>query len=764
MVVDFCRYINPKSRRGNIVQSDKNKSRTFQIIALAIIGLGLLPNAMAQEATLEGYWSGIIGGANPGKIVVEFTKHGDFLSGTLEYSFEFGFFSSGLGELQIRGSRVSFVSQIGEFSGEISNDGKTLSGLVNTGAETLPLELEKTTRPQSEFGEGWFSEFDGGTATGQEEFEKGQAFDGQGLLIFVIWLLFWITVSIFLLRFFKQRKKMDLASSREFLEQSELEPLKDLLPVVRLKRKNAPFIRDRVVILYDDSMVLFRKRKRRSIASLHEKNSKKELTRFKGLKKRKVIPLDAIEKVRVEKASRLGKMRFKVKARIKNRARKFKFELPYYETPKLILTLKTLLGQRIETDCPISFHRGGTLVFMALFSLIVILPFLEGITITASSGTSLWMAVAVLTGITLIILSFPALLWTLDHLHLKSADAATKKSDDLSDRRPFRSVSLAIILKLAAVAMLILGFFVWKLDTFWTYIIVGNMLMLGHALAQRDPNTSKSKREPILYLRSFLDDRETTFNPRSWLSAGFGVEPPYYLLDQYELEAGTKLYRFLTLAIRYIYNYHPTRLLRLLIGRPLDTSEQQLGNFLGKHGFFVAIGKPGERIVTTGAARTYVSNDEWQQTVIDLMEESKFVVLQPSRTAGVWWEVEQALARMQPGKILLCLVNYKHRQDDYETFRFRMEKLHPNIRLPLSIGNEHRIAFLRFDEKWHPETLNLKYLPAIIWPFTGRAVNLKNTLKHFLTDLDQNYGDVTVVNHAKQEIQKPDMHTIEKLN
>jgi hypothetical protein len=102
----------------------------------------------------------------------------------------------------------------------------------------------------------------------------------------------------------------------------------------------------------------------------------------------------------------------------------------------------------------------------------------------------------------------------------------------------------------------------------------------------------------------------------------------------------------------------------------------------------------------------------------------------------VWWEVEQVFKKAAPEKILLSLVNYRGFQDDYETFRLRMESLFPDHpALPRSIGNESRIAFMTFDANWEPKVHYLKNYWAIRWPFRGTTANLNATLNPYLKSL-----------------------------
>jgi hypothetical protein len=169
------------------------------------------------------------------------------------------------------------------------------------------------------------------------------------------------------------------------------------------------------------------------------------------------------------------------------------------------------------------------------------------------------------------------------------------------------------------------------------------------------------------------------------------------------------------------------------VERPLDDSEEQVSSFFARFGMFVAIGKPGERFATTGASRMYVGNDEWQEVVRTLLRESQVVFLQPSRTEGVWWEVEQTLGSVGPSRVLMCLVNYRGRQNDYENFRLRLEKFLPaGVQVPRDIGINRGIFFFYFDNNWQPHELKLLYYSRLVWQFRLRAVNAERTLGPFL--------------------------------
>jgi hypothetical protein len=301
---------------------------------------------------------------------------------------------------------------------------------------------------------------------------------------------------------------------------------------------------------------------------------------------------------------------------------------------------------------------------------------------------------------------------------------------------------LSLLVKLSAVVLFALILIVWPkaasnggIDWSWlkwpiAYIVLCTLVQAANSLWQRDPEKVSGKKggQTTLYLRSFLDDRQTTLTPGTWLSSFMGVDPPVFEIEEY---SELPLFDVLRRGLILVSNHHPLRLLRLLFNRQQDSSEEQIGHFLAKYGAFVAIGKPGERFATTGASRMYVGNDEWQKVVHELMDESQIVLLQPAATEGIWWEVGQSIQRVAPERLVFCMVNYRRRQNDYESFRERLKSLlPPGASVPKAVGCHPAIAFLRFDQHWNAIELPLLYYPRPIWPF--RAINFGKTLRSYL--------------------------------
>ncbi len=130
------------------------------------------------------------------------------------------------------------------------------------------------------------------------------------------------------------------------------------------------------------------------------------------------------------------------------------------------------------------------------------------------------------------------------------------------------------------------------------------------------------------------------------------------------------------------------------------TVEEQLAKAMGELGPFLAIGKPKEELPELGAARIYVSNAEWQARVGDLMGRAALVVLRVGDTAGFWWEVERALRSLKPEQLLFLLPIFGRKK--YERFTKQM-----NVHLPRPLPG--------FDEYKHKAGLGLTGFAKVLY-------------------------------------------------
>jgi hypothetical protein len=124
--------------------------------------------------------------------------------------------------------------------------------------------------------------------------------------------------------------------------------------------------------------------------------------------------------------------------------------------------------------------------------------------------------------------------------------------------------------------------------------------------------------------------------------------------------------------------------------------EEQLAGALSAFGPVIAVGRPGEPLPFLGAARFYLSPDQWQPEVRRLMELSQLVVLRLGAGEGLWWEVEQVRAT-QPARKLVLLV-----PGEWAGLSERLRTPSP-VRV-VSGGGEWVSAVVTFDEDWNPHS------------------------------------------------------------
>ena len=186
-----------------------------------------------------------------------------------------------------------------------------------------------------------------------------------------------------------------------------------------------------------------------------------------------------------------------------------------------------------------------------------------------------------------------------------------------------------------------------------------------HRLPGALDKLAQDRRPPVLYLRSFRDERfdAVPVNPRAFFLPSF------------------------------------------------NTREEQLVRSLDRLGPTVGIGKPGERLPELGAARLYVSAEKWQVTVAQLAAQARVVVIRAGRSPGLLWEEELVLRKLPPQRIVFIL------PDDAETYRALRGRLAPYVlrQLPkFDDWHESEIESLRavlyFEPDWNPRMVDLLQL------------------------------------------------------
>jgi signal peptidase II len=132
--------------------------------------------------------------------------------------------------------------------------------------------------------------------------------------------------------------------------------------------------------------------------------------------------------------------------------------------------------------------------------------------------------------------------------------------------------------------------------------------------------------------------------------------------------------------------------------------EERLCQALDWIGPVVAIGKPGERLATLGAARLYVHDAGWRQTALQLITLARVVFIRMSDTPGLWWEISTTLERVPPESILIFFEKGYGSEVRERLYRSLVSPLKERgyQNLPETLG---AAAFLCFQHSGEPQLL-----------------------------------------------------------
>jgi hypothetical protein len=142
---------------------------------------------------------------------------------------------------------------------------------------------------------------------------------------------------------------------------------------------------------------------------------------------------------------------------------------------------------------------------------------------------------------------------------------------------------------------------------------------------------SKDERNPVLYLRSFIDDQnldsyvdENNFNGDSFSS-----------LDRFTFGSSFRL-PFIKFSNK--------------------TTEEEIAEGLHWVGPCIAAGIPGERLPSgLGMARFYMEEDNWEKEIKELMLKAELVLMRAGTTKSFIRELEMAVEFVNPRRLLILL-------------------------------------------------------------------------------------------------------------
>jgi hypothetical protein len=171
---------------------------------------------------------------------------------------------------------------------------------------------------------------------------------------------------------------------------------------------------------------------------------------------------------------------------------------------------------------------------------------------------------------------------------------------------------------------------------------------------------------------------------------------------------------------------NPTPRLFYILGR--QRYEEALARALSAIGPPISIGQPGEDQPELGAARLYVSVNDWQPAVLHFMRHARLVVIIVGRSSGVWWEIAGAARNVVLHRLLFFFPHveegrarrsfwrwlylyfratgttrqqlplmHAEKEQRYANFRARGGEL-LGVPLPETMGDTHFLAFSRAGE------------------------------------------------------------------
>jgi hypothetical protein len=178
---------------------------------------------------------------------------------------------------------------------------------------------------------------------------------------------------------------------------------------------------------------------------------------------------------------------------------------------------------------------------------------------------------------------------------------------------------------------------------------------------------------------------------------------------------------------------------RVLYGQWSLTLEAELAKVFRCVGPMVAIGRPGDWFAPRGAARVYLTDETWQEEVLELIESARIVVLQPAMTEGTWWEVANVVRLRDPRSVLFCNPdNFPRRRPTALTSdaekavampaALSMDAVFLKLESECGIridGKYRKAEFLTFDENWQPIQLPLVFRSWWLWPYVSWRLSRK---------------------------------------
>lgn len=135
----------------------------------------------------------------------------------------------------------------------------------------------------------------------------------------------------------------------------------------------------------------------------------------------------------------------------------------------------------------------------------------------------------------------------------------------------------------------------------------------------------------------------------------------------------------------------------------IRTEEEQIARGVAPFGRMVALGPTSDRLPRAGANRSYASDDEWRSQVLAALGTADLVLLAAGSGDQLRWEVEQAVQRGDPCRLVIAVPRTR---GQYADFREKVGGLFPKGLPELPGVRASRVRYVRavvwFEPDWTP--------------------------------------------------------------
>lgn len=248
------------------------------------------------------------------------------------------------------------------------------------------------------------------------------------------------------------------------------------------------------------------------------------------------------------------------------------------------------------------------------------------------------------------------------------------------------------------------------------------LIFAGYRLCQAryEPKAGGDSRLPVLFLRPFQDDEHTSLQPIGVTAQATGIRGRSMHVPSGQTDM-----------VELVCSAHPIRMMRMLADYGASSSEESVARYFQKHGPVIAIGKPGERLASPGAARMYVDDAHWQETILYELQRAQAVVMQPAPSDGVRWELCHIRQLVNPHRVLFCLISYWRNPESFENL-WNVVIQTMGVNLPRIIPYLPQPTFVYFDSQWNPNVQQMSYKDPLLWPITSDGADLHYSLAPFV--------------------------------